>query len=68
MSLMSGDDRNSRPDFDNADLRMNFGKEGYAGRCGATVVPDFEDICLEIRSAIDNTAFGIGIGMTNEQE
>ena len=32
------------------------------------MVPDLEDISLEIRSAIDNTAFGIGIGVTHEQE
>jgi len=32
------------------------------------MVPDFEEVCLKIRSAIDNTAFGIGIGVTHEQE
>jgi len=32
------------------------------------MVPYFEDICLKIRSAIGNTAFGIGIGITHEQE
>ena len=56
------------PHFDDTNFRLDFGKEGCAGRCGATVVPDLEDIGLEIRSAIDNTAFGIGIGVTHEQE
>ena len=32
------------------------------------MVADFEDVCLKIRSAIGNTAFGISIGITHEQE
>jgi len=32
------------------------------------MVPDFEDICLKIRSAIGNTGFSVGIGITHEQE
>ena len=32
------------------------------------MVPDLEDICLEIRSTIGNSGFGIGIGITHEKE
>ncbi len=32
------------------------------------MILDLEDICLEICPAIGNTAFGIGIGITYEQE
>ncbi len=32
------------------------------------MVPDLEDISLKIRSAIGNTVFGIGMGITHEQE
>ncbi len=32
------------------------------------MVTDLEDISLEIYPAIGNSGFGIGIGMTNEQE
>ncbi|MCX6699395.1 MAG: hypothetical protein NTV68_05640 [Methanomicrobiales archaeon] len=65
---MSDDHRNSRPHFDDADLRLYFGKEGCAGRCGAARVADLEDISLKIRSTIGNTAFGIGMDITHEQE
>jgi len=32
------------------------------------MVPELEDVRLEIRPAIDNTVFGIGIRITHEQE
>ena len=32
------------------------------------MVPDFEDIGLKICPAIGNTVFGVGIGITHEQE
>ncbi len=32
------------------------------------MVPDLEDICLVICCAISHSGFGIGIGITHEQE
>ncbi|GEM_PF-6126075 len=32
------------------------------------MVPDLEDICLNICSAICNSGFGVGIGITHEKE
>jgi len=32
------------------------------------VVPDLEDVGLEIRPAVGNLGFSIGIGITQEQE
>jgi len=59
---------NSRPYFDDGGIHLYFSQEGRAGRCRASMVPDLEDDSLNTRSAIGNTAFGIGIDVTHEQE
>ena len=52
------------PYFDDADLRMYFGQECWAGWCGTAMVTDFDNIGLKIRSSINHTAFCIGLSFS----